>query len=158
MNSENQKLLERLIKDRLEKALSNQENVSDGAFDEAMKAIDVQLKVDDSNNVKVKNEHELRRDRLKYHHELMVLSEKQSHETAENNKIRDLEDRKISCSKSDKTKDRIIKCLEIASSIAVLHISGKFKKDFAKMLCEFEKDYSFTTTAGRSLSSIFKFK
>ena len=32
------------------------------------------------------------------------------------------------------------------------------KKVFAKMLCEFEKDYTFTTTAGKTLSSIFKFK
>lgn len=37
-------------------------------------------------------------------------------------------------------------------------IDYSVKKVFAKMLCEFEKDYTFTTTAGKTLSSIFKFK
>ena len=32
------------------------------------------------------------------------------------------------------------------------------KKGYAKMLCEFEKDYTFTTTAGRGLSNLFRFK
>lgn len=33
-----------------------------------------------------------------------------------------------------------------------------FKKGFAKYICNFEKDYTFTTQAGRSLSQFFKFK
>ena len=32
------------------------------------------------------------------------------------------------------------------------------KKAFAKMICTFEKDYTFTTSAGRSLGGLFRFK
>lgn len=62
----------------------------------------------------------------------------------------------------DKTRDRrdsVIKCLEIgATIIAAPIITAKINKTFAHMLCEFEKDYNFTTTAGKSLSKIFKLK
>lgn len=56
-------------------------------------------------------------------------------------------------------RDSIIKCLEIgATIIAAPIITAKINKTFAHMLCEFEKDYNFTTTAGKSLSKIFKLK
>lgn len=62
----------------------------------------------------------------------------------------------------DKVKERrdsIIKCLEIgATIIAAPIITAKINKSFAHMLCEFEKNYNFTTTAGKSLSKIFKLK
>ena len=56
-------------------------------------------------------------------------------------------------------KDRMVKYIEIAGLvIAVPIIDAIVKRGFAKMLCNFEKDYTFTTTAGRSLSSLFRFK
>ena len=62
----------------------------------------------------------------------------------------------------DKIKERrdsIIKCLEIgATIIAAPIITAKINKTFAHMLCDFEKNYNFTTTAGKSLSKIFKLK
>lgn len=62
----------------------------------------------------------------------------------------------------DKNKGRVdsaIKCLEIGVTlIATPLITAKINKSFAYMLCEFEKDYNFTTTAGKSLSKIFKLK
>lgn len=52
-----------------------------------------------------------------------------------------------------------IKAVEIAAVAVVAPlIDHKCKTTFAHMLCEFEKDYSFTTMAGKSLSGLFKFK
>ena len=51
------------------------------------------------------------------------------------------------------------KLLTLITGVAITPvIDYGVKKVFAKMLCEFEKDYTFTTTAGKTLSSIFKFK
>ena len=52
-----------------------------------------------------------------------------------------------------------VKVVEIATAMVVAPlIDFRCKETFAHMLCEFEKDYNFTTMAGRSLSGIFKFK
>lgn len=51
------------------------------------------------------------------------------------------------------------KLLTLITGVAIAPvIDYGVKKVFVKMLCEFEKDYTFTTTAGKTLSSIFKFK
>lgn len=51
------------------------------------------------------------------------------------------------------------KLLTLITGVAITPvIDYGVKKVFVKMLCEFEKDYTFTTTAGKTLSSIFKFK
>lgn len=56
-------------------------------------------------------------------------------------------------------KDRIVKCVEIgAAIIAVPLIEAGCKKAFAKLICEFEKDYTFTTSAGKTLANLFRFK
>lgn len=56
-------------------------------------------------------------------------------------------------------KDRLVKCVEIgAMVIAAPLIEAGCKKAFAHMICEFEKDYNFTTMAGKSLSALFKFR
>lgn len=73
-----------------------------------------------------------------------------------NNKI---EEAKMKLETDQAAKDRLIKCGEIALAVIVTPmIEAGCKKAFAKMICDFEKDYNFTTMAGRSLSSIFKFK
>lgn len=66
---------------------------------------------------------------------------------------------KMQVDKNRDRRDSVIKCLEIgATIIAAPIITAKINKTFAHMLCEFEKDYNFTTTAGKSLSKIFKLK
>ena len=56
----------------------------------------------------------------------------------------------------------IDRCIQVGTFAAGLIVApcieGAVKKGFAKLLCEFEKDYSFTTSAGRSLSNLFRFK
>ena len=46
----------------------------------------------------------------------------------------------------------------IVGTIAAPAVGYLTKKSFAKMICTFEKDYTFTTSAGRSLGSFFRFK
>jgi hypothetical protein len=61
--------------------------------------------------------------------------------------------------RDSKNRDRLVKVVEIgAVVVAAPLIEAACKKGFAYMICEFEKDYSFTTMAGKSLSSLFKFK
>ena len=56
-------------------------------------------------------------------------------------------------------KDRIIKCVEIGGALLIAPFIESFiKKGYAKIICNFEKDYTFTTSAGRGLSSLFRFK
>ena len=56
-------------------------------------------------------------------------------------------------------KDRMVKVVEIGMAVvAAPLIEAACKKGFARMICEFEKDYNFTTMAGKSLSSLFKFR
>lgn len=51
------------------------------------------------------------------------------------------------------------KYIALATGIIVTPmIDYGVKKVLAKMLCEFEKDYTFTTSAGKSLMGMFKFK
>ena len=66
---------------------------------------------------------------------------------------------KMQVDKNRDRRDSVIKCLEIGATFIVTPIlTAKVNKSFAHMLCEFEKDYNFTTTAGKSLSKIFKLK
>ena len=66
---------------------------------------------------------------------------------------------KMQVDKNRDRRDSVIKCLEIGATFIVTPLlTAKVNKSFAHMLCEFEKDYNFTTTAGKSLSKIFKLK
>lgn len=123
MNKKNKQLLEEVIQRRLELALKEKGEISEAAFEEAMRAIDRQMEID-----KIKLE-------------------------ALNNQD------KMQVDKNRDRRDSVIKCLEIGATFIVTPIlTAKVNKSFAHMLCEFEKDYNFTTTAGKSLSKIFKLK
>lgn len=57
------------------------------------------------------------------------------------------------------SKDRMVKFVEIGTAVVLAPlIEVGCKKAFAHMICEFEKNDSFTTMAGKSLSGLFKFK
>ena len=62
--------------------------------------------------------------------------------------------------KSQKDSNRIeksIKLIEIGATLIAAPLIGlKCNTLFAKTICEFEKDYTFTTTAGKTLSKLFK--
>lgn len=88
--------------------------------------------------------------------------EKSLDENAENreeafNEAMEAIDRQNELDKNNK--DRIVKVVEIGAAIvAVPLIEAGCKKAFAKMICEFEKDYTFTTSAGKTLANLFRFK
>lgn len=62
-------------------------------------------------------------------------------------------------STNDKKFNRVVKFIEmIAIPVALMFVDFLFKKSFTRDICNFEKDYTFTTTPGRSISQLFKFK
>lgn len=66
---------------------------------------------------------------------------------------------KIEDKKKEQKESKIVKYIEIAvipASLIVLDYV--FKYHFMKTVCNFEKDYTFTTTPGRSISNLFRFK
>ena len=92
-------------------------------------------------------------------HEFNLEVIKQKFKMKELNVNKKIEEAKMKLETDQAAKDRLIKCGEIALAVIVTPmIEAGCKKAFAKMICDFEKDYNFTTMAGRSLSSIFKFK
>lgn len=92
-------------------------------------------------------------------HEFNLEVIKQKYKLKELNVTKKIEEAKMKLETDQAAKDRLIKCGEIALAVIVTPmIEAGCKKAFAKMICDFEKDYNFTTMAGRSLSSIFKFK
>lgn len=92
-------------------------------------------------------------------HEFNLEVVRQKFRMKELNVNKKIEEAKMKLENDQAAKDRLIKCGEIALAVIVTPmIEAGCKKAFAKMICDFEKDYNFTTMAGRSLSSIFKFK
>lgn len=106
-----------------------------------------------------KNNAESERQAEAQEHEFNLEVIKQKFKMKELNVNKKIEEAKMKLENDQAAKDRLIKCGEIALAVIVTPmIEAGCKKAFAKMICDFEKDYNFTTMAGRSLSSIFKFK
>lgn len=106
-----------------------------------------------------KNNAESERQAEAQDHEFNLEVIKQKYRLKEANITKKIEEAKMKLENDQAAKDRLIKCGEIALAVIVTPmIEAGCKKAFAKMICDFEKDYNFTTMAGRSLSSIFKFK
>ena len=106
-----------------------------------------------------KNNAESERQAEAQDHEFNLEVIKQKYRLKELNVTKKIEEAKMKLENDQAAKDRLIKCGEIALAVIVTPmIEAGCKKAFAKMICDFEKDYNFTTMAGRSLSTIFKFK
>ena len=70
---------------------------------------------------------------------------------------KDIELAKIKSQKDSNRTEKAIKLIEIGATLVVAPLIGlKCNTLFAKTICEFEKDYTFTTTAGKTLSKLFK--
>lgn len=106
-----------------------------------------------------KNNAESERQAEAQDHEFNLEVIKQKYKLKELHVTKKIEEAKMKLENDQAAKDRLIKCGEIALAVIVTPmIEAGCKKAFAKMICDFEKDYNFTTMAGRSLSAIFKFK
>ena len=113
---ENIKLLEDVIKNRLEIAEHDVESEeSKRAFKEAMEAIDRMIQI-----------------------EKIEVSRKTEEEQKKND---------------------IFRIIEVAGvPVGLFVLDCLFKRYYMRTVCNFEKDYTFTTTPGKSISGLFKFK
>lgn len=124
MTYENKKLLDEVIKDRLETAKESKAEAegNNAAFRQAMEAIDRQIEID-----KIEASYE-------------EQSNKQDH---------------------SKKEMEINTWIQIgglvASMIVVPTMQYLYNMQYAKKLCHFEKDYTFTTTPGKATSKFFNF-
>ena len=102
---------------------------------------------------------DIKRDDENRNFQVKLEEMKQSYELHrdELNYYRDKEKAELEAKKA--RNEMLIKGVEIAAAVIVAPlIDTRCKTAFAHMLCEFEKDYNFTTMAGKSLSGLFKFR
>ena len=153
MYNENYDKLNELLTMRLDEAISNRTDFDDynnEPYLEAMKIAEVINNID-------KQETELEKTKMD-----IKCRENSDDIKAKIERDRLNADVQNSCIEHDIEKSKnnsqtALRVLEIAAAVVVAPIvENKFRKGFAKMICEFEKDYNFTTTAGRSLSKLFK--
>lgn len=91
--------------------------------------------------------------------QVKLEKDKQQFRLKELDVINKVEKFKANLEADQAAKERLIKYAEIALAVVVTPmIEAGCKHAFAKMICEFEKDYNFTTTAGKTLNSLFKFR
>ena len=154
MNEENRELLGQVTKNRLEKARDADPNTEEGkvAFKEAMEAVDRELnmmKIDNSSTDAL-GQLSLERTKAKNSQdELIARREMDAKRQTSEDEHR----------KKESKRNFWIRVVEIGTAAVVAPVIGYgIKKGFAKMICTFEKDYTFTTTAGRSFGSFFRFK
>lgn len=65
---------------------------------------------------------------------------------------------KMESSRKEDKKNKILKCVEIGVPVALFALDCTFKIIYMKKVCNFEKDYTFTTTPGKGIGSLFRFK
>ena len=160
MYNENYDKLNELLTMRLDEAISNRtdfEDYNNEPYLEAMKIAEVINNID-------KQETELEKTKMdikcRENSDDIKAKIERDRLTIERDRLN--ADMQNSCiehniEKSKNNSQTALRVLEIAAAVVVAPIvENKFRKGFAKMICEFEKDYNFTTTAGRSLSKLFK--
>lgn len=136
MDETNRGLLEKVVENRLNAALQSNADSEEGKtkFKEAMDAVSKQIELD-----KLDASRQAELERVKMEHEKNLREEQTKTEEAK--------------------KDRMVQVGTFIGGLLLAPvIEVACKKGYAKMLCEFEKDYTFTTSAGRALSGLFRFK
>lgn len=149
MNEKNRKLLEKVIEKKLDEISSaNTQEDRDKAFRDALSAIDrsnESLKLENS-KTELESKIELEKEKFEF--------EKECKKNEHKFKITDNDFRE-----KEYKKNFLIRTIEVAIvpvGLCVINIISRNR--FAKKICLFEKDYTFTTTPGRSLKEVFKFK
>lgn len=167
MNDENKTLLDKVIENRLRQALNSKAD-DEGvnvAFKQAMDALDRKLelsKIDDAYEQAIRKQ-ELAEQEVTKKYELaeQELQKKQEQLEQEAKKLELAEQELIKKQELAEREAKITWMIRIAElglvSLVLPCIQHRHNEKFAMMMCNFEKDYTFTTTAGRSLSRLFKF-
>lgn len=134
MENENRILLDKVIKDRLEAALKSDSEEAKQAFKEAMDAVSKQIEFD---KIDVAHEEQLAKMKMEEDKNLRE-------EAANEEKLR---------------KDRYVQIgIFAAGLIATPIIEVVTKSIYADKICRLEQFDTFTTSAGRGISSWFRFK
>lgn len=136
MNERNRELLDRVIENRLNEVLHPNAGSDEdkNTFKEAMDALNKKIELE-----KIETSHQ---EQIKK----MEMEKERNHR----DEIVKIEEAR---------RDRIVQIgLFVGGAVLSPMIERWIKTGYAKMLCEFEKDYTFTTSAGRALSSLFRFK
>lgn len=160
MYNENYDKLNELLTLRLDEAISNRtdfEDYNNEPYLEAMKIAEVINNIDKQETELEKTKMDIRcrensdDTKAKIERERLTIERDRLNADMQNSCI------EHNIEKSKNNSQTALRVLEIAAAVVVAPIvENKFRKGFAKMICEFEKDYNFTTTAGRSLSKLFK--
>ena len=160
MYNENYDKLNELLTMRLDEAISNRtdfEDYNNEPYLEAMKIAEVINNIDKQETELEKTKMDIRcREnsddiKAKIERDRLTIERDRLNADVQNSCIEQ------NIEKSKNNSQTALRVLEIAAAVVVAPIvEHKFRKGFAKMICEFEKDYNFTTTAGRSLSKLFK--
>ena len=160
MYNENYDKLNELLTMRLDEAISNRTDFDDynnEPYLEAMKIAEVINNIDKQETELEKTKMDIRcREnsddiKAKIERDRLTIERDRLNADVQNSCI------EHNIEKSKNNSQTALRVLEIAAAVVVAPIvENKFRKGFARMICEFEKDYNFTTTAGRSLSKLFK--
>ena len=183
MNDKNRDLLDRVVEKRLNDVLNKDLGTDDEklAFKEAMDAIDRELTLrklddsaytDDANRGLEKEKFEASRtektaliefEEKKFKTTTDFEEKKLEYSNTEQVARRELDEKKQTNDEEHRKKESnrafwIGIGTIVGTAIVGPTIQFITKKSFAKSICTFEKDYTFTTSAGRSLGSFFRFK
>ena len=120
------------------------------------------------NMEKMKQDYDKEKEISKQNFEISREEKRQSFESVKDDKNikcemdkkaidKDIELAKIKSQKDSNRVEKAIKLIEIGAVVIATPLIGlKCNTLFAKTICEFEKDYTFTSTAGKTLSKLFK--
>ena len=140
--------LEDVVKDRLSDALNySGEEEGTKAAKEAAELLKYYVELEKLEISEGEADEKLRLEKEKFEHEKKVFEENKK-----------LEEEKRALQLKEAKGLRVFKVLEIAVPVALFIGDCAFKMHYAKKICNFEKDYTFTTSAGKGISSIFRFK
>ena len=167
MNEENKALLDEVIADRLEQALQlkAEDEGFNVVFKQAMDAIDRQLELSkiEASNEQALRKQELAEEEMRRKYDLAEEELQKKQEQLEQ-EARRQEQAELELIKKQERAERevkigwMLKAAELGLLVVVVPIIRySTNKGYAKLLCNFEKDYTFTTSGGRSLSRLFKF-
>lgn len=179
MDKTNKMLLEEVINKKLEYVLSIGEGYeeSEKAFDQLIEAIDRSIEISknddmyedkmkslDLEKIKIENDKQIRMEQIKNDKFKTDIENEKIHNDNEN-RIVEIKNEKearlaqLQINKWDIIKGVGISILEIvAISIVTPALERKFKSNFAKDCMTWEDTHTFTTTPGRSVKDIFRFK
>lgn len=150
MNTETKELLEKVVTQRLNEALECDVESEEGkrAFKEAMEAISKCIELE-----KIESAEEAQL----YNRDLERMKVESAEEAKD--KDRELEREKIEMSKKEQNQNKWIKFIEVAAiPVGITLLNFALNRYYIRTICNFEKDYTFTTSPGKGISGLFRFK